>query len=430
MCGIAGIVDLDGRLGPERLRELAAAMNATMVHRGPDDAGVWVDAAGRCALAQRRLSIVDLSPLGHQPMVLDGGEAALTFNGEIYNFMEIRRRLESQGHRFGSRCDAEVLLHLMAGQHVDRLDSLRGMYAFALWSARQRSLLLARDPFGKKPLYLARGRGWFAFASELRALEVIDELDRTIAAESLADYLLLQYVHAPRSIYQGVEKLEPGCWLTLDAQGRERRGRHFTFTAGDAEAEVQLASTREGRVAQLDALLTQAVERRLISDVPLGAFLSGGIDSALVVSRMRRLGVHTKTYSVGFADSPESAHVLPYLAAVDGCGQRVDEVCRSPVEQVGLAACVDVERGEGLDEVLDVQRAIWHHPRAGDAAPAVGLEDLKPARRQGELLGQGARKPERASCGLGSAGSLEGFGPRLRPLERVGLGVRPRRPPS
>ncbi|MCL4195866.1 MAG: asparagine synthase (glutamine-hydrolyzing) [Phycisphaerales bacterium] len=348
MCGIAGIVDLDGRLGPERLRELAAAMNATMVHRGPDDAGVWVDAAGRCALAQRRLSIVDLSPLGHQPMVLDGGEAALTFNGEIYNFMEIRRRLESQGHRFGSRCDAEVLLHLMAGQHVDRLDSLRGMYAFALWSARQRSLLLARDPFGKKPLYLARGRGWFAFASELRALEVIDELDRTIAAESLADYLLLQYVHAPRSIYQGVEKLEPGCWLTLDAQGRERRGRHFTFTAGDAEAEVQLASTREGRVAQLDALLTQAVERRLISDVPLGAFLSGGIDSALVVSRMRRLGVHTKTYSVGFADSPESEHVQAReIAAHLGC-EHHDIVLRPDAIELAplIAARLDEPNGD------------------------------------------------------------------------------------
>lgn len=320
MCGIAGIVDLNGSLGPQRLRELATAMNATMVHRGPDDAGVWVDAAGLCALGQRRLSIVDLSPLGHQPMVLDGGEAALTFNGEIYNFMEIRRRLESQGHRFRSRCDAEVLLHLMAEQHVDRLDSLRGMYAFALWNARQRSLLLARDPFGKKPLYLARGRGWFAFASELRALEVIDELDRTIAAESLADYLLLQYVHAPRSIYQGVEKLEPGCWLALDAEGRERRGRHFIFSAGDAEPDVELADTYDGRVDQLDALLTQAVERRLISDVPLGAFLSGGIDSALVVSRMRRLGVHTKTYSVGFADSPESEHVQAReIAAHLGC---------------------------------------------------------------------------------------------------------------
>lgn len=320
MCGIAGIVDLNGRLGSHRLRELAAAMNETMVHRGPDDAGVWVDAAGRCALAQRRLSIVDLSPLGRQPMVLEGGEAALTFNGEIYNFLELRRRLESQGRRFASRCDAEVLLHLMADQHVDRLGALRGMYAFAVWNARQRSLLLARDPFGKKPLYLARGRGWFAFASELRALEVIDDLDCAIDPQALGDYLLLQYIHAPRTIYRGVEKLEPGCWLSLDAQGRQQRGRHFAWCAGDADPEVELASTYEGRLEQLDALLTSAVERRLISDVPLGAFLSGGIDSALVVSRMKRLGVHTKTYSVGFADSPESEHVQAReIAARLGC---------------------------------------------------------------------------------------------------------------
>lgn len=348
MCGIAGIVDLDGRLGPERLRELAAAMNATMVHRGPDDAGVWVDAAGRCALAQRRLSIVDLSPLGRQPMVLDGGEAALTFNGEIYNFMEIRRRLESQGHRFRSRCDAEVLLHLMAEQHVDRLGSLRGMYAFALWNARRQSLLLARDPFGKKPLYLARGRGWFAFASELRGLEVIEDLDRTICREALADYLLLQYVHAPRSIYQGVEKLEPGCWLALDAEGRERRGRHFAFIAGEAEAVVELADTYDGRVDQLDALLTTAVERRLISDVPLGAFLSGGIDSALVVSRMRRLGVHTKTYSVGFADSPESEHVQAREIAAHLDCEHHDIVLRPDAIELAplIAASLDEPNGD------------------------------------------------------------------------------------
>lgn len=320
MCGIAGIVDLNGRLGPQRLREIAAAMSATMVHRGPDDCGVWVDPTGHCALAQRRLSIVDLSPLGRQPMVDDTGEVGLTFNGEIYNYLDLRRRLDSQGHRFRSRCDAEVLLHLMAEQHADRLDALRGMYAFAVWNARERSLLLARDPFGKKPLYLARGPGWFAFASELHALEVIEDLDRTISREALADYLLLQYVHAPRSIYQGVEKLEPGCWLTLDGNGGERRGRHFAWRAGDAEAEVELAETYEGRVEQLDALLTQAVQRRLISDVPLGAFLSGGIDSALVVSRMRRLGTHTKTYSVGFADSPESEHVQAReIAAHLGC---------------------------------------------------------------------------------------------------------------
>jgi len=348
MCGIAGIIDLNGSLGRQRLRLIAAAMNETMAQRGPDDCGVWVDPTGRCALAQRRLSIVDLSPLGHQPMVDDSGEVALTFNGEIYNFMEIRRRLESQGHRFRSRCDAEVLLHLMAEQHVDRLDALRGMYAFAVWNARERRLMLARDPFGKKPLSVARGAGWFAFASELRALEVIEDLDRTISREALADYLLLQYCHAPRSIYRGVEKLEPGCWLTLDAKGREQHGRHFAFSAGDAEPNVELAASYDGRVEQLDALLTQAVQRRLISDVPLGAFLSGGIDSALVVSRMRRLGVHTRTYTVGFADSPESEHVAAREIAAHLGSEHHDIVLRPDAIELAplIARSLDEPNGD------------------------------------------------------------------------------------
>ncbi len=339
---------MEGRLGPQRLRTLVEAMNQTMVHRGPDDAGVWVDPTGRCALGQRRLSIVDLSPLGHQPMVDDTGRVGLTFNGEIYNFRDVRRRLESQGRRFTSQCDAEVLVHLLAEQHEDRLEALRGMYALAIWNARQRRLMLARDPFGKKPLYIARGRGWFAFASELRALEVIDDLDRTVSPEALADYLLLQYFHAPRTIYRGVEKLEPGCWMLVDAQGRERTGRHFSFDAGAGEPEVELAGGYEDRIEQLDALLTQAVQRRLMSDVPLGAFLSGGIDSALVVSRMRRLGVHTKTYSVGFADSPDSEHVQAReIAAHLGC-EHHDIVLKPDAIELApmIAASLDEPNGD------------------------------------------------------------------------------------
>lgn len=348
MCGIAGFVDLDGRLGRERLGALAAAMNDTMIHRGPDDAGVWVDPTGRCALTQRRLSIVDLSPLGRQPMVDDSGQVGLTYNGEVYNFKEIRARLESQGHRFKSQCDAEVVLHLLAEQHVDRLDSLRGMYALAVWNGRERRLMLARDPFGKKPLYIARGRGWFAFASELRALEAIDDLDRTIDSAALADYLLLQYFHAPRTVYRGVEKLEPGCYLFVDANGREQRGRHFCFDAGDAEPSVELEPTYEGRVSQLDALISQAVERRLISDVPLGAFLSGGVDSALVVSRMRRLGIHTQTYSVGFADSPDSEHMQAReIAAHLGCEHHDIVLSPDAIELAPMiAACLDEPNGD------------------------------------------------------------------------------------
>jgi len=310
MCGIAGIVDYEGRFGPERLRELAEAMGATMAHRGPDDHGVWLDPTCRCALAQRRLSIVDLSPRGHQPMVDQRGEIGLTYNGEIYNFRRLRENLVSQGYEFSSDCDTEVILHLLADQRPDRLRSLRGMFALGIWDARRQQLMLARDPFGKKPLYIARGAGWIAFASEMQALEVIDELDRTITPEALGDYLLVQYFHAPRTVYRGVEKLPPGSYMTIDGQtGQTHRATYFDFEAGSAVPGAKLASTYEARVEQLGEIIKQAVKRRLISDVPLGAFLSGGVDSALIVAMMRRLGVHTKTYSVGFQDSPDSEHV-------------------------------------------------------------------------------------------------------------------------
>ena len=348
MCGVAGILDLDGRFGPQRLRALAAAMNETLVHRGPDDAGVWVDPTGRCALAQRRLAIIDLSPLGHQPMVDDSGQVGLTFNGEIYNFEELRADVETQGHRFRSRNDTEVLLHLLADQHGDRLPALRGMFALALWNARKSQLLLARDPLGKKPLYLARGPAYLAFASELRALEILPDLDRTITPEVLGDYLLLQYVHAPRSIYRSVEKLPPGSFLIVSADGRERGGRYFEFEAGAAVANVRLDPTYEARVRQLDALVQQAVRRRLIADVPLGAFLSGGIDSALVVATMRRLGVTPKTYSVGFLDSPDTEHVYAReIAERLGCEHHEIVIRPDAIELAPrIAAALDEPNGD------------------------------------------------------------------------------------
>jgi len=310
MCGIAGFVDHNGKRSPDRLRDIVSAMNDTIVHRGPDDHGVWVDPTGTCALAQRRLSIVDLSPLGHQPMIDQTGDIGLTYNGEIYNYKELRANLQSQGHTFKSDCDTEVLLTLMADQRLSHLNTLRGMFAFGLWNSRERRLILARDPFGKKPLYVARGDGWTAFASEMQALEVIPELDRTITPDALADYFLVQYFHAPKTVYRGVEKVPPGCAVTIYPSGVCHTTRYFDFDAGSAMPEVELAATYEGRVQQLSEIVETAVKRRLVSDVPLGAFLSGGVDSALIVAMMRRMDVHTKTYSVGFQDSPDSEHVF------------------------------------------------------------------------------------------------------------------------
>jgi len=308
VCGVAGILDLDGRLGPGRLRELAGAMADALAHRGPDDRGVWVAPDGRCALSQRRLSILDVSEHGHQPMVDPTGRRAITYNGELYDFRELRERLVTQGHRFTSRGDTEVVLHLLADQHVDRLAALAGMFALGHYDAGTGRLLLARDPFGKKPLLVARGPGWLAFASELRALDALPDLDRTVTRDALGSYLLLQYVHGARTIWRGVRRVPPGCYLLADRDGRARSGRYFAFDAGAAQPDVTLAPDYAGRLEQLETLVDRAVERRLVSDVPLGAFLSGGVDSALVVATMHKLGTTPRTYSVGFADSPDSEH--------------------------------------------------------------------------------------------------------------------------
>lgn len=311
MCGIAGIVDLTRKWGRGRLEAAATRMRETLAHRGPDDFGTWVDPRGVCALAHRRLAILDLSPLGHQPMTTEDGVNALVLNGEIYNYRALATNLRSQGVRLKSGSDTEVLLHLARDQSPTSLAGLRGMFAFAIWNSDLGQLFLARDPFGKKPLYMARRNGLFAFASELRALESVPELDLEIDPAGLADYLLTGYVHAPSTIYRGVEKLAPGSCLSLtQPTGALREDRYWSFTAGSNPAEVSLAPTYEERVGQLDALITQAVERRLVSDVPLGAFLSAGVDSSLVVAAMKKLGIRPKTFTIGFSGSPNSEHFV------------------------------------------------------------------------------------------------------------------------
>lgn len=311
MCGIAGIVDLTRKWGRARLEAATTRMRETLAHRGPDDAGTWVDAHGVCALAQRRLAILDLSPLGHQPMVTDDGVNALVLNGEIYNYRALASKLQSQGIRLKSGSDTEVLLHLTRDQSPASLASLRGMFAIAQWNSELGQLFLARDPFGKKPLYVVKQNGLFAFASELRALESIPELDLEIDPAGLADYLLTGYIHSPSTIYRGVEKASPGSYLSLtQSTGEIRQGTFWSFTAGSHPAEVSLAPTYEGRVDQLDELITQAVERRLVSDVPVGAFLSAGVDSSLVVAAMKKLGVRPKTFTIGFSGSDNSEHTV------------------------------------------------------------------------------------------------------------------------
>ena len=309
MCGIAGIIDTGRGLGREEIARLATAMRDAMVHRGPDDGATWVSDDGRVALAHRRLSIIDLRPEGRQPMSNEDGSVQVVFNGEIYNHHELRRELEAKGHAFRSRSDTEVLCHMFEEIDLAQVARLDGMFAFAAWNARERRLVLARDAFGKKPLYIAEGEGFFAFASEMRALEQLPFLDRTVSRDAIASYLLVQYIPTELAIYDGLCKLNPGDAVAVDFDGGawETR-RHFEFAPRiAAETRLTPAEAKD----ELRRLVRRAVEKRLESDVPLGAFLSGGVDSSLVVAVMARdFGRKVETFSIGFDDPDATEHLF------------------------------------------------------------------------------------------------------------------------
>lgn len=310
MCGIAGIVNWAGRFSAEELERVAVAMRDCMVHRGPDDAGVWVSGTGQCALAHRRLSIIDLSTGGRQPMSNEAADTWVTFNGELYNFHVLRDKLSADGHCFRTHTDSEVLPHLFEDVDPAHIRELDGMYAFGVWSERRNRLILARDPFGKKPLYYAEGQGWFAFASELQALRRVPGFDATLDREALSLYLLLQYVPAPLTIYRGAKKLLPGHYLELDVGSAGvahiRTGLHADFRPRGSRGEVVGAQGLE----QLRRLVIEAVEKRLEADVPLGAFLSGGVDSSLVAAvASKELGRTLKTFTIGFDGAADSEHL-------------------------------------------------------------------------------------------------------------------------
>lgn len=297
MCGIAGIVRLssDARVEVEPLQ----AMSAQLVHRGPDDEGYYVDPQGRCGLGFRRLSIIDVQG-GHQPLANEDESIWLVFNGEIYNFRELRGELERQGHRFRTRADSEVIVHLYEELGDACLERLEGMFAIAIWDQRAGTLLLARDRLGKKPLTYAVHEGRLYFASEAKAILALPGVPRVLDPQSLHRYLLFQYVAAPHSIYRGFRKLPPGHFLRI-AAGEPLRDEPVAFWR--VPRPEPFGGTYQDAKTRLGELLTQAVEKRLIADVPLGAFLSGGIDSSIVVGLMRKLGVSPlRTFTIGFPD--------------------------------------------------------------------------------------------------------------------------------
>jgi len=291
MCGIAGFVDFAGHSRADAAARVERMTDA-IVHRGPDAEGFYVDV--RAALGHRRLSIIDLGT-GQQPMSAADGAVQIVFNGEIYNFGELRRELEGRGHAFRTRSDTEVILqaYLRWGEPcVERLD---GMFAFAIWDARTRRLVLARDRVGKKPLYFCRDGSRIAFASELKALRAGGLCPDAIDPEALDCYFTFGYIPAPRTIYRGVSKLRAARCLVIDESG-ERERQYWRLRFGEPRA-ISLEAAGE----EFESLLDEAVRCRLTSEVPLGAFLSGGLDSSLVVSSMSRLlDRRVLTNSIGF----------------------------------------------------------------------------------------------------------------------------------
>ncbi|HSE94665.1 MAG TPA: asparagine synthase (glutamine-hydrolyzing), partial [Methylomirabilota bacterium] len=298
MCGIAGVFRYDG--GPVDADSLAA-MSAAVSHRGPDGLDQDIQTVGslQVGLGHARLRIIDLSAAASQPMVSDDGAVSVTFNGEIYNFRELRARLQARGVRFRTASDTEVILRVYEAEGPDAITSLDGMFAFALWDAHRRMLLLARDRVGKKPLFYASGPGWLVFASEIKALMRWPELAVEVDPGALPAFFLYGYVPTPATPYRGIRQLPPGHCLSVDGTGATRLWGYWELPpAGPPPAEGDAT----GRVREL---VTDAVRRRLVADVPLGAFLSGGIDSTIVVGVMSQLmGTPVRTFSIGFAGDP------------------------------------------------------------------------------------------------------------------------------
>jgi asparagine synthase (glutamine-hydrolysing) len=307
MCGIAGMIDWRAATSEEALRTIAADMTETLRHRGPDAGDVWVEGSGGAALGQRRLAIIDLSPGGAQPMHSADRRYVIVFNGEIYNYRDIRQELAAAGRRMRSDSDTEVLLEACALWGVESaIERTVGMFAFALWDRTTRTLVLARDRLGIKPLYYAAAPDRILFASQLKAFRQVPDWRPTIDADAVVGYLRHAYIAQPRTIFREAAKLPPGHILTL-AAGRAPVSKCYwdlraIAVAGGARNDP--SPDENEAVERLDALLRDSVKLRMIADVPLGAFLSGGIDSSTVVALMQAQSTRpVKTFSIGFHES-------------------------------------------------------------------------------------------------------------------------------
>ncbi len=339
MCGIAGFWRNTSDQSTDWLEEIASTMANTLVHRGPDDCGTWVDQEVGVAFGHRRLSIIDISDAGHQPMVSANGRYVIIYNGEVYNFKELRQQLEQLGHTFRSHSDTEVMLAAFVqwgpGSSLERFN---GMFAFAVWDRLDRQLWLARDRIGEKPLYYGVQNGTLFFASELKAIRANLEFKPEIDRDALASFFRFSYVPAPYSIYRGIKKLIPGHLLCLkspvdlpEAQPYwsldtvMQNGKNNSFTGSEEKA-----------ADELERRLSETVKSRMVSDVPLGAFLSGGIDSSTIVALMQSQSDQpVNTFTIGFHEQEFNEAVYAKKVA-EHLGTNHTELYISPKEAMNV----------------------------------------------------------------------------------------------
>ena len=345
MCGFAGILDSSRRTNNEALRATVGRMADTLRHRGPNDQGAWADQETGIALGFRRLSILDLSPQGHQPMCSAGGRYVIAFNGEIYNFRDLRRQLEEHwgdNHAgFRGHSDTEVLLAAIEAWGLPQaLQRCAGMFAFALWDRAAQTLTLVRDRVGEKPLYYGWAGDVFIFGSELKALRAHPQFRREINRDALVPYLRHGYVPAPCSIYRGIYKLEPGAALELCMPRAGDLPEPFQYWSARAAAEAGALAPFTGSdyqaVEELESLLGESVGREMIADVPLGAFLSGGVDSSTIVALMQaRSRRPVRTFTIGFQEAAyNEAHYAKAVA--QHLGTEHTELYVTPAEAMAV----------------------------------------------------------------------------------------------
>ncbi|PYT03369.1 MAG: asparagine synthase (glutamine-hydrolyzing), partial [Acidobacteria bacterium] len=323
MCGIAGLWDRSLSGNDDALRSVAFKMANALRHRGPDDYGFWEDADAGVALSHRRLSVVDLSPLGRQPMISASGRYVIVYNGEIYNFRGLRRQLETVGNSFRGHSDTEVMLAAITQWGIrEAVIRFNGMFAFALWDREERTLYLARDRFGEKPLYYGWVGGTLIFGSELKALRAHSDFQATIDRDALGLYMRYGYVPTPYCIYRDIRKLSAGSILRLTGESDERASAESYWSVADVALRAMqtgFKGSAEEATKEFESLLEDAVRLRLEADVPIGAFLSGGIDSSTIVALMQhQLSRPVKTFTVGFEEAAfneakEATRIAEYL---------------------------------------------------------------------------------------------------------------------